>query len=103
LLAELHAGPVNYPKVKSLKWALLHTAFESFSSAISISKRRAPAEFRAFMQENAEWLSDYALFRVLMEENGSFARVDRWSPEHRGPRRARTWLLSLGRDAPATS
>src|SRR5438445_541820 len=30
VLAELHSGPVNYPKVKALKRALLHVAFESF-------------------------------------------------------------------------
>src|SRR5213593_3724149 len=30
VLAELHSGPVNYPKVKSLKRALLAVAFESF-------------------------------------------------------------------------
>jgi len=45
--------------------------------------------------ENSEWLSDYALFRMLMEENSASPTWDRWQPEHRGPRRARTWLLSL--------
>src|ERR1041384_1305197 len=30
VLAELHSGPVNYPKVKALKRALLAFAFESF-------------------------------------------------------------------------
>ena len=50
--------------------------------------------------ENADWLSDYALFRVLMEENGSSPTWDRWQPEHRGPRRARTWLLVAAEEAP---
>src|SRR5437773_905111 len=30
LLAELRAGPVNYPKVKALKRALLRAAFDNF-------------------------------------------------------------------------
>ena len=45
--------------------------------------------------QNADWLSDYALFRVLMEQNGNSPAWDRWPNEHQGPRRARTWLLSL--------
>jgi len=40
-------------------------------------------------------LSDYALFRLLMEENGNSPAWQTWRPEHRGPQRARTWLVSL--------
>ena len=47
------------------------------------------------MVENADWLSDYALFRALMEENGGPPAWDRWPPEHRDPHAAHTWLLSL--------
>ena len=50
---------------------------------------------RAFLAENADWLSDYALFRVLMEENGNLPTWDRWLPEHQTTRRAHTWLLAL--------
>jgi len=32
---------------------------------------------------------------VLMEENGGLPTWDRWPAVHQGPRRARTWLLSL--------
>ena len=32
-------------------------------------------QFRSFLMENADWLSDYALFRVLMEENGESPRL----------------------------
>ena len=95
LLAELRAGPVNYPKVKSLKRALLQAAFASFLKRHFNPETRRALQFRAFLTENADWLSDYALFRVLMEENGNSPAWDRWSPEHCGPRRARTWLLSL--------
>ena len=40
-------------------------------------------------------MSDYSLFRVLMEENGNLPAWDRWAPEHRSPPTARTWFLSL--------
>ena len=95
LLAELRTGAANYPKVKALKHALLDAAFTRFEK-VHFNRNTPRAKlFRAFLMDNAEWLSDYALFRVLMEANGGSPAWDRWPPEHRGPRRARTWLLSL--------
>ena len=95
LLAELRTGSVNYPKVKALKRKLLDAAFASFLEKHFNQETKRALQFRAFLMENAEWLSDYALFRVLLEENGHTPAWDRWLPEHQGPRRARTWLLSL--------
>ncbi len=95
LLAELRTGPVNYPQVKALKRALLEAAFEGFLKRHFNRETPRAQEFRSFLTENAEWLSDYALFRLLMEQNGGSPAWDRWPPEHRGPRRARTWLLGL--------
>ena len=63
-------GPVNYPKVKALKRALLEAAFESFFEAPPQSRHGARAAVPSFCRENDDWLSDYALFRMLMEENG---------------------------------
>jgi 4-alpha-glucanotransferase len=95
LLSELRIGSVNYPKVKALKRRLLDAAFANFLTRHFNKETKRALQFREFLMENAEWLSDYALFRVLMEENGSSPAWDRWRPEHQGPRRARTWLLSL--------
>jgi 4-alpha-glucanotransferase len=95
LLAELRSGPVHYPKVKALKRKLLEAAFQSFLAHHFNRETERALQFRSFLMENADWLSDYALFRVLMEENGNFPTWDRWVPEHRTPRSARTWLLSL--------
>ncbi len=95
LLAELREGPVNYPKVRALKRKLLEAAFESFHQKHFDLETERALQFRSFLMENADWLSDYALFRVLMEENGGFPAWDRWAPEHRSPRIARTWLLAL--------
>ncbi len=95
LLAELRRGPVNYPRVKVLKRKLLEAAFENFLKRHFNRETPRALEFRAFLMENADWLSDYALFRALMEENGGWPSWELWQPEHRGPRRARTWLMSL--------
>lgn len=95
LLAELRSGLVNYPKVKALKRALLQAAFASFLKRHFNHETPRALQFRGFLMENADWLSDYALFRVLMEESNGWPAWERWQPEHRGPRRARTWLLSL--------
>ena len=95
LLAELRSGPVHYPKVKALKRKLLEAAFQSFLAQHFNRETERAMQFRSFLMENADWLSDYALFRVLMEENGNFPTWHRWAPEHRTPRSARTWLFSL--------
>jgi 4-alpha-glucanotransferase len=94
-LSELRRGAVNYPKVKALKRALLGAAFEHFLDRHFNRVTPRAIQFRAFQMENAEWLSDYALFRLLMDLNGHSVKWDSWPYEHRGPRRARTWLLSL--------
>jgi 4-alpha-glucanotransferase len=86
---------VNYAKVKNLKRKLLEAAFATFVQRHFNRENQRATQFRAFLKENADWLSDYALFRVLMEENGNRAAWYSWQQEHQEPRRARTWLLSL--------
>ena len=69
VLAELRSGPVNYPGVRPLKRKLLEAAFDSFLQHHFNKETERALQFRSFLMENADWLSDYALFRVLMEEN----------------------------------
>ena len=95
LLAELRSGLVNYPGVKALKRKLLDAAFANFVTEHFNRETERARQFRSFVMENAGWLSDYALFRVLMEENGNLPTWDRWIAEHRTPPSARAWLLSL--------
>ena len=95
LLANLREGPVNYPAVRALKRKLLDAAFENFLQQHYIPRTERAVQFRSFIEENGAWLSDYSLFRVLMEENGGLPTWDRWAPEHRSPGTARAWLLSL--------
>ena len=94
-VAELRVGAVNYPKVKALKHELLEAAFAEFLEKHFNKSTKRATGFREFLMQNADWLSDYALFRVLMCENGNSPAWERWPNEHQGPRRARTWLLSL--------
>src|SRR5437879_10775497 len=70
LLKKLRQGPVNYPKVKLLKRKLLEAAFGTFLQRHFNRESQRAMQFRALLMENADWLSDYALFRTLIEENG---------------------------------
>ena len=95
LLVELRRSSVKYTKSKALKRALLQAAFDSFSQQHWRKNTERAAEFRRFLVEQAAWLSDYSLFRALMEENGGFPFWERWPPEHQTPPHAHSWLLSL--------
>ncbi len=94
-LAELRRGPVQWAAVKALKQALLEAAFESFLRRHFERQSPRAERFRAFLAAHADWLPDYALFRVLMEQNGGSPAWERWPEEHRDPARARMWVLSL--------
>jgi 4-alpha-glucanotransferase len=95
MLAELRRGKVNHAKSKALKRALLQAAFDFFSQQHLRKNTERAAEFRRFVLEQAVWLSDYALFRVLMEENGDLPFWERWPPQHQTPQLGHAWLLSL--------
>ncbi len=87
-LAKLRKGAVKHDRVRRLKMALFEKAFERFM-------RRdddRTADFSIFSEREAEWLDDYAFFRVLMEENGGRETWDQWREEHRRADNARDWL-----------
>jgi 4-alpha-glucanotransferase len=95
LLAELRRGAVDYRRVKALKRDLLWGAFESFLAKEHNKKTSREKRFKLFVEQNADWLRDYALFRVLMEEHGNSPSWERWPKEHRDSQAARQWLESL--------
>ena len=95
LLAELRQGAVNYRRVKALKRELLWAAFESFLAKEHSKKTSRAKRFRLFVEQNSDWLQDYALFRVLMEEHDDSPSWEHWPTEHRNPQAARQWLESL--------
>lgn len=88
-LAGLRHGAVKYRHVKKLKRSLLEKAFANFSAGASEQRR---LEFRAFCENQAAWLRDYAFFRVLMEENDNSAAWHRWPAVHQSIEKARNWL-----------
>jgi 4-alpha-glucanotransferase len=95
LLAALRAGPVNYPRVKALKLALLECAFDQFTRHHLENRTSRAAEFQQFAAHHSAWLCDYALFRALMTENNEAPDWERWPATHQYPARARRWVLAL--------
>jgi 4-alpha-glucanotransferase len=89
-LDKLRKGPVKHGRVRKAKMALLEKAFARFEQRGA----EASASFDAFCNEEAAWLTDYAFFRALMEENGGKEIWDHWKEEHRSPAAARKWLAA---------
>lgn len=92
-LWRLRGGNIEYAKARAVKRTLLEVAFESFLTWPADPERAS--QFHQFQADHKGWLEDYALFRVLMEENGNQPAWERWLPAHQTPDRARDWLLSL--------
>jgi 4-alpha-glucanotransferase len=98
-LPTLRRGRVNYRRVKQLKQRILEKAFANFS-ACADEKRQS--EFKRFCEEQSSWLHDYALFRVLIEENNGSAAWDRWPSQHQSTESARNWIRDLPHDKQGT-
>ena len=88
----LHRGRVKYRTVKELKLRILEKAFANFSTHAR-EKRRS--EFERFCEEESSWLREYALFRVLIEQNNGSAAWNRWPLQHRTIESARNWFGDL--------
>ena len=91
-LRVLRAGSVIYSFVKPLKLRLLDRAFAHFMATSWRRNDTRSREFRAFCRAERAWLKDYALFRVLMDENGGTERWDTWPAEQQTADAAGHWL-----------
>ena len=91
-LAGLRRGRVKYRQVKELKQRILEKAFANFSAR---ADEKRQSEFERFCEEESSWLRDYALFRVLIEQNKGSAAWDQWPPQHQTTESARNWLRDL--------
>src|SRR5262245_25133503 len=98
-LPSLRRGRANYPRVKELKQRILEKAFANFSAR---GNEKRQSEFKKFCEEQSSWLPDYALFRVLIEENNGSAAWDRWPSHHQSTESARNWIRDLPRDRQAS-
>ncbi len=83
----LHAARVDYPRVREVKRHLLELAWARFCE----TPDPKAAAFARFRSEEAAWLDDYCLFRVLMERHGAGLSWDEWPEECRTPEAARAW------------
>ena len=99
-LAGMHAGPVQYARVKKLKLRLLRRAFEQFQTLAPSDPGRCQ-RLEAFELRQAAWLDNYVLFRALMEENGETECWDRWPVPQQTAASARAWLAGLADEAKA--
>src|SRR5438093_1934623 len=97
-LAGLRRGRVNYRQVKELKLRILEKAFANF---LARADEKRQSEFRRFCEEESSWLSDYALFRVLVEDHNGNAAWDQWPSQHQTIESARIWLRELLQDKQA--
>ena len=95
----LRRGRVSYPRVKQLKQRLLEKAFANFSAR---ADEKRQSEFKTFCEEQSSWLHDYALFRVLIEENNGSAAWDQWPSQHQSTESARKWIRHLPHGKQAT-
>jgi 4-alpha-glucanotransferase len=91
-LQQLRTGPVAYATVKSLKLNLLEVAFDNFSKTELARNTRHARAFRTWAAQEAGWLDGYALFRVLMDENGVNERWDLWPEGQQTYPAASAWL-----------
>lgn len=98
-LTALRQGPVDYDTVKSLKRGLLEAAWKRFKQGDGRSGRAKL--FTHFLEQHAVWLSDYTLYRALLERHQGSEDLGSWPVEHRNAALARNWLATLsakGRD-----
>src|SRR6266480_3850887 len=93
--AGLRRGRIKYRQVKELKQRILEKAFANF---LARADEKRQSEFRRFCEEESSWLHDYALFRVLMEQNKGSAAWDQWPPQHQTIESARNWLRDLSQE-----
>lgn len=60
---------VRYEAIRRLKAPLLEQTFRSFLDTEWKKKSERARSFERFIEEHSDWLEDYALFRLLKEEN----------------------------------
>ena len=92
-LKALRAGKVQYALVKNLKQELLTAAWEAFQKMDSSNERIK--QYDSFQKEHSFWLSDYTLYRTLLEKNNNEENFMQWDPAIRQASSARTWLETL--------
>ncbi len=92
VLASLNSAAVDYTKVKPLKMRLLGEAFSNFRDTGLSKNSGEAANFHRFQEDQKDWLSDYTLFRTLIDANGGNPSWPQWPEHQRTPAQAKKWL-----------
>jgi 4-alpha-glucanotransferase len=87
---DLRKSGVQYHRVKHLKSALLSIAFWRFDQRRADDPRKRA--FQEFCETQESWLSDYTLFRWLMDANTAREKWDRWPPEYATRESTLAWI-----------
>ena len=70
------AGRIEYRAVRQLKQVALRRAFAHFRDTELAGGTRRASAFRAFVEQQAWWLDDYALFRAVHAQQDERAWID---------------------------
>jgi 4-alpha-glucanotransferase len=70
------SGTVDYDRVRTIKQTVLRRVFAHFHDRELASGTRRASAFRTFVEQQAWWLDDYALFRALHAQHGERAWTD---------------------------
>lgn len=94
-LDEMRRGPVRYAEVKALKRELLEAACERFFARASADRREV---FETFIDDHAQWLEPYALYRALVSLHGESEVFSLWPAEHQSHESAVAWREALSEE-----
>ena len=90
-LEQLRSGKVKFSSVQPLKIQILFSAHRRFRNGQDPVDPLAQ-EFSKFQKDQADWLSGYTLFRLLIREYEGNPNWPDWRPEHQSLKRAEAWL-----------
>jgi 4-alpha-glucanotransferase len=92
-LDALRSGSVDYGAVKALKRELMEAAWTHFVRTDGRAGRSKL--FARFLDLHSSWLSDYTLYRALLEKNNGVEDPSLWSSGGRSAVTARAWMGGL--------
>lgn len=95
----LTAHLADYPAVRSAKHSLLEISYTRFRKDAGAIEA---AEFAAFRAEHQEWLSDYCIFKLMIEIHGPELTWDEWPEPCRTPDGALAHIADLRAKDPTT-
>ncbi|MEP2774843.1 MAG: 4-alpha-glucanotransferase [Luteolibacter sp.] len=91
----LDAHLVDYPAVRDTKNTLLEISYARFRGK---PDQALAVEFAEFRKRHQDWLSDYCIFKLLIEIHGAHLTWDEWPESCRTPDVALAFVANLRKD-----